>query len=68
MINVANLTKTVKTMASISLSKDGEETLEKIRDSFGIEPSKRKVVETALDEYWEQRKEELSAEQTQKEN
>jgi hypothetical protein len=44
-------------MASVNLSSEGEQTLEQIRESFEIQPSKRRVVETALQYYWEERKE-----------
>lgn len=42
-------------MTTVSLSDEGEETLENIRDTFEIKPSKRKVVERALDQYEENR-------------
>lgn len=53
-------------MPSINISDDGSELLEKIRDTFDVKPSKRKVVERALELYWEERKneEEQSDEQT----
>ena len=42
-------------MTAVNLSDKGQETLKDIRDSFDIKPSKRKVVERALDTYWEER-------------
>jgi len=42
-------------MTTVSLSDEGESTLEDIRDTFDIKPSKRKVVERALDVYQEKR-------------
>jgi uncharacterized protein YajQ (UPF0234 family) len=42
-------------MTAVNLSSDGEEKLEEIRDTFEIEPSKRKVVEKGLEMYHEKR-------------
>lgn len=42
-------------MTAISLSDKGEEDLEAIMETFDLEPSKRKVVEKALELYKEKR-------------
>lgn len=42
-------------MGSVNLSDGGEDTLEDLRDTFDIRPSKRKAVEKALNIYLEKR-------------
>jgi hypothetical protein len=42
-------------MTAVNLSEDGEQMLEEIRESFEVEPSKRKLVEKGLEMYHEKR-------------